>query len=181
MTPVPKNSPWGTPQTCDLIAPGIWFVSTPSHGGYKLDPVRNAKVPEAARRRGGWYEEDCEWVIVALVFPEVFSAVARMRALPIAKNWMPDEYTVITGKTVTTEESQKLRRREFERESHDKFVVRAAWGDWEPRVPKGMVGVLARRASTGEEAHFLVDAIEYANRKFDFVIDEARHTRETPP
>lgn len=180
MTSAPKTSPWGKPQTCTLIAPGIWSVTTASHGGLKLDTVRNAKMPAEARRRGGWYEEDCEWALAVLVHPDAFidSQFARQRAEAIAKHWLPDAYTAITGKPVSLEESPVLQRRKFDQENFTNFVVRAAVGHWAQGVPKGMIRAWARRASTGEEASFLVPEAEYAARKFDFVIDEARHTRE---
>ena len=29
----PEKSPWGKVQTCDLLCPGVFLVSTASHGG----------------------------------------------------------------------------------------------------------------------------------------------------
>lgn len=29
----PVKSPWGKVQTCDLLCPGVFLVSTASHGG----------------------------------------------------------------------------------------------------------------------------------------------------
>ena len=75
------NTPWGPPQTVEVIAHGIFSVSTASHGGFYLDPDRNAEVPDYFKastfnRLGdsGWYEEDCDWCIPALVFPDEFAA-----------------------------------------------------------------------------------------------------------
>lgn len=179
MSTAPKNTPWGKPQTCTLLAEGIWTISTASHGGLKLDRERNAKIPASARRPSGWYEEDCDWSIVALVFPDPFTAEQRKHAEKTAKDWRPEAYTAITGKTVAIEESFMLRRAAFERETHDKFVVRAAFGG--RGVGPGTIRVLARRASTGEEATFLVDTAEYTVGELSFVIDEARHAREDNP
>ena len=67
----PKRSPWGTVDGCYEVAPGVLSVSTPSHGGLKLSRSRNAAMPESVRRKGGWYEEDCEWSLVALVHSDV--------------------------------------------------------------------------------------------------------------
>lgn len=173
MTRAPKMSPWGKPVSCDPLAPGVWWVITSGHGGVKLDPVRNKKIPEAARRRGGWYEEDTAWSIAALVHPEAFPSQDQQRASSVAKNWHPDEYTAITGRAVSLEESHVLRRRAFEQETFEKFVVRSAVG-----IKGGLVRVFARRASTREEAIFLVDGQEYDARQGDFVIDEDRHPRE---
>jgi hypothetical protein len=175
MSNAPKNTPWGKPQTCDLLAEGIWSITTSSHGGIKLDRDRNAKVPEGARRPSGWYEEDCDWVIVALVYPDLYSEQSRKRAKDIAKNYLPAEYTAITGETLTAEDSVKLRREAFDRANFEKFVARAAWG-----LPDKMVRVLARRASTGEEAYFVVPAADYGNKP-GFVIDETKHLKEETP
>ena len=70
------NSPWGAIQTCRTIAPGIISVTTASHGGLHVAPDLLAKMPEAMRStpysRGGWFEEDCDWALVAVSFPEAF-------------------------------------------------------------------------------------------------------------
>ena len=65
-----KSSPWGRIQNAYTVADGIFLVSTAGHGGAKLDRKRNAQVPKPWRSKGGWYEEDCDWAIVALTFPE---------------------------------------------------------------------------------------------------------------
>lgn len=58
-----KQTPWGPAQTADVIAPGIVFYTTASHGGYHLSPERNALIPLAVRRKTfcklgmkGWYD-----------------------------------------------------------------------------------------------------------------------------
>ena len=55
------RTPWGDAQDVIDVAEGIKWVSTASHGGYKLDRKRNAQVNEVWRQAGGWYEEDCDW------------------------------------------------------------------------------------------------------------------------
>lgn len=172
----PKRSPWGPVDHFREFAPGMANVGTPGHGGIKLDRARNAKMPEAVRRPGGWYEEDCEWSLVALVFPEAFSEKEREHASSTAKNYFPEEYTAVTGKSVAVEESYLLRKRAFEAETRTKFVTRSACGDWADWVPKGMVGVIARRASDDAERTYLVPANEYQDRNGNpFVVDELRH------
>lgn len=81
------STPWGIADAEEQIAPGIMFYETPSHGGYFLDMIANAKVPlswqEASfNRQGlrGWYEEDCDSVLVVLTFPAAFSAAMVARA-----------------------------------------------------------------------------------------------------
>lgn len=66
------NTPWGKSQTKKVIAPGITFYSTASHGGYKVNKAQRDKMPAHLINSDGWYEEDCEWCKVALAFPEYF-------------------------------------------------------------------------------------------------------------
>ena len=71
------ETPWGVAQTVTVIADGIESVSTSSHGGIRLSAERQAQMPERfvglnKYGRGCWYEEDCEWALVAVAFPEHF-------------------------------------------------------------------------------------------------------------
>jgi hypothetical protein len=73
------STPWGTPDRVEQVAEGIVFVSTMSHGGFYLSADRNAKVSLAWRRGSfngramdGWYEEDSDYALVVLSFPELF-------------------------------------------------------------------------------------------------------------
>lgn len=79
--PRPTYSPWGHNPDVTKVANGIWSVDTPSHGGYYLSPERVAAMPEgwASRSfngngRHGWFEEDVDWSMVALAFPEDWKA-----------------------------------------------------------------------------------------------------------
>lgn len=82
----PTSSPWGGVQGGDELAPGIWMVHTAGHGGIKLSAERNRLVPDYMRAEGGWYEEDCDWAIVAVVFPEPFQKLRPWQE-PGAKTW----------------------------------------------------------------------------------------------
>ena len=53
-------TPWGRADATEVLAPGIEFAGTPSHGGVKLSDERLAAMPADQRTRDGWYEEDCE-------------------------------------------------------------------------------------------------------------------------
>lgn len=66
------RTPWGQSDGQRTYAPGIVFYETPSHGGFKLDEERNAKVPDKYRRKNGWYEEDWEYLKVVTTFPDLF-------------------------------------------------------------------------------------------------------------
>ena len=66
----PEASPWGAVQVCDTLCPGVFMVSTSSHGGVMVAKDMAAALSPAARkcalRRGGYlcYEEDCDENIV---------------------------------------------------------------------------------------------------------------------
>ena len=66
------STPWGPSQGSNKIATGIMFYHTARHGGVHLSPKRNAQVPDYMRAADGWYEEDCEWAIAAVVFMDEF-------------------------------------------------------------------------------------------------------------
>lgn len=64
-------SPWGliTEEEADPAIPGITRIETASHGGYRLTAERQAQMPEHLKMPDGFYEEDCDWALVALAFP----------------------------------------------------------------------------------------------------------------
>ena len=72
-------TPWGL---ADYEKPmgesGIIAVSTSSHGGYYVPPELYNAMPEPLRFNpyggGTWFEEDCEWALVALAYPQHFEA-----------------------------------------------------------------------------------------------------------
>ena len=75
------QTPWGRSEHARVIAEGIVFHSTASHGGFKLSAGRLAEMPGALRRislesklhgPGGWFEEDCEAAAVVFGFPQLF-------------------------------------------------------------------------------------------------------------
>jgi hypothetical protein len=87
------STPWGMSQTVEQIAPGILWYSTASHGGYHLSASRLAAMPEPYKSWGpwagkGWYEEDCDWCVVALAFPEFFTPEDGIAALRTFTQWI---------------------------------------------------------------------------------------------
>lgn len=84
--PKTKYSPWGAIQHEQEIQEGIQFISTARHGGYKLDRKQNAKIPDQFRRKGGWYEEDCEAAI------PMYFLLNKQNVLQSIKRWYPYEY-----------------------------------------------------------------------------------------
>ena len=66
----PENSPWGKVQTCDVLCPGVFLVSTASHGGTLVSQEVSAMLSPAARKcgfkQGGYlcFEEDSQESVV---------------------------------------------------------------------------------------------------------------------
>lgn len=176
-----KKSPWGQIQNAENVGAGIDFVSTASHGGFKLDSKRNAQIPELFRNKNGWYEEDCEAAFVVMFFPDIFNDEQVNKAHRSVKNWYPERYEKHFGVVIPLEESCEKMSVAFDEHNFGNFVVRSAWGDWHDNVPKGMVGVYAKCQKTGEEKYFLVGGEEYkARNSFGFVIDLERHQEVDP-
>lgn len=85
-----RGSPWGAIEECREIYPGLYFVATQSHGGIYVDDLRFAMIPDYIAKasflsRGRdkpsqWYEEDCDWALLALVFPGAFAAPMQEHA-----------------------------------------------------------------------------------------------------
>lgn len=57
------SSPWGKVQDSEMLTPFLGNVSTAGHGGLKVSPEYNKKIPSIFRKQNGWYEEDCAWAI----------------------------------------------------------------------------------------------------------------------
>lgn len=68
-----SSTPWGPAQQASVLAPGIVAVSTASHGGIWLSSERQVHIPAGIRPINGrsWYEEDCEWALVFVLFDDV--------------------------------------------------------------------------------------------------------------
>jgi hypothetical protein len=180
------RTPWGTADSSQQITKGIMFYTTPSHGGYHLSPAMNAKVHEAWRDAKGWYEEDCEWSIVALTFPEHFSADNLAHAKATAKGCYPHAYKTVTGEDVKLEESHVLREEADAVKHAESWIAVCAMGSWHAKVPSGKVGVIAAkggRDSTGrlprEQRCFLVAKEAYDAREhwcsLGFIVNPAEH------
>ncbi|MHB8565317.1 MAG: DUF7007 domain-containing protein, partial [Acidiferrobacteraceae bacterium] len=101
---MPKMTPWGPSQKQEKKADGIVSHSTASHGGYCLSAQRQAEMPEYLRlgheNETGWYEEDCDWCLVAVAFPQFFSQEEQVAALTTLRNWRPETYERHTGVTL---------------------------------------------------------------------------------
>ena len=109
-----KRSPWGQIDNQYLIAEGILSVSTPSHGGLKLSADRQKQMPDFMRSDDGWYEEDCEWAKVFVVFQAdiltygeeyAVKAILSGQHIQCLKNWYPDAFEKFYDTVLTPGES----------------------------------------------------------------------------
>lgn len=175
------KTPWGPSQGSTKYADGIEFHTTARHGGFKLDRARNAQVHEAWRRKGGWYEEDCEAAIVIFTFSSVF--IARSKGAMVEGveasliNWYPDQYEAVTGRTIPPGTSYVRERDNFAKlHANDWVVISAAR---EGAMVRGIATQGGKRGEYGNtipHRTFLIPSDEYAKRsEHGFVIDLARH------
>lgn len=92
-TELPPITPWGAIHTKDETVEGLVFISTASHGGYYVTPelwaILLAKFPGFIPFAGeGWLEEDVDWSMVPLAFPELFGDEVIRDAVTTAKGWI---------------------------------------------------------------------------------------------
>jgi hypothetical protein len=89
------------------MAPGIVSYSTASHGGIHLSDERVAEMPQALQDfvpfggpqpgPGRWFEEDCDWSVVALAFPQFFTEDDVKQAHATLKGYRPEVYREFVG------------------------------------------------------------------------------------
>ena len=186
------SSPWGAIQDVSTILPGMWWVSTASHGGIKLSLERQQQIPATLRRPGrdsgkSWYEEDCEWAVPYCVFEDELKEAGRGIDAKLWKDemhrktlrtWYPDQYEKFYGVTLKPGESFLRDEEVFYKEHAEDWIVVCAWGDWYKDTPRGYVRVAARKGGRHgdtdetEERLFYVKEETYSSRgKLSHVID----------
>ena len=88
-----RTSPWGVVDHQCEHAPGIDFVSTPSHGGYHLSEERQRGLLDVFGFWQGdpeWLEEDCDAVLVYLAWPDLATdeqCAAAVESVRITAGW----------------------------------------------------------------------------------------------
>lgn len=167
-------TPWEWSQGAEVYAEGVVFHSTAGHGGFNLDDTRNATMPAILRIESGWYEEDCDWALVAFGFPELFTAYERRIAEKTLRDTFPERWEAIHGRALAPGESFMNDRRLFEvAHAQDWIVVSAIRSDVRPGFVECIATLGGDRA--GSRRCYLVPAGEYRCEPHGFVIDEARH------
>jgi len=67
-----KSTPWGPSQHEEILADGIIFYSTASHGGIWLSAKRQKQLNYSDNwlKSPTWWEEDCDWAIPFAFFAD---------------------------------------------------------------------------------------------------------------
>lgn len=190
----PMNPPtatlWGHPQDRIECLPGIWWVSTSSHGGYCVSSEREAAIP-AHLNQGIYYEEDCDWALLHLAFPELNEAHSkdtdeiRKSVEKTVRDWHPTAYEKHFGRKLKPGESYINDQRQLQHQNRNRWVVVSAFGSWHKNCPEGMVLVCAtlggKRTHGLEERWYLIPEKEYDDRTGSFVVVCRKHKRVDAP
>lgn len=182
-TRISASTPWGGSQPATIYAEGVAAHVTAGHGGFHLSAERNAEVHPLLRKDIPWYEEDCEWAIVAISFPELFTAYERSLAEKTVRNTWPEAWENIRGCPLAEGESWAKDQRAFDQRHAADFVVMSTIGSDQHAGMTEVVAVVGGDWSRDAgERRFLVPSDEYAGRgPFGFVIDLARHAEYDGP
>jgi hypothetical protein len=176
------STPWGASQSATVYADGIVSHTTAGHGGFQLCSARNARIHPTLRADGGWYEEDAAWAVVALTFPDLFTAYERKCADQTIRDSWPDAWEAISGRFLAPGESYEKDARAFARKhAGDWIVISALRSNHHPGKTEVIATIGGRRGERVPERRFLVPSDEYATGRFGFVIDEARHAAYDGP
>ena len=182
-TPAPVHTLWDAPQTAEQRLPGVWSVTTASHGGFVLSDERQAAMPEALRGDGNSYEQDVNWSLVILGFEAGFKAasdplfdIARDLAHQTARHWLPHRYSDFTGQVLEPSESHVLKKIALYEAAIGEIGVRAAWGDWADWVPSGKVGLTGQRITGCDHLGFAT----YDGPDFKGLCDAAHYNSGRP-
>jgi hypothetical protein len=181
--PAPVHTLWDTPDMATQRLPGVWWVTTPSHGGFVLSDERQAAMPEALRLDSIYYEEDVNWSLVVIGFEAEFAKVKdqtfdieRDLAHQTARHWRPSQYGAFTGEVITPSDSYVLKKVEILEASIGEIGVRSASGDWADWVPKGKVGVTGQRIAGCDHLVF----VRYEGPDFTGLCDAVRYDSTRP-
>ena len=174
----PIETPWGAPYDAEQILPGLWRVSTASHGGLLVSEARHDAMPASLRLEGRAFEEDIDWSLAILAFEAEYRVLGReLATLDIAlahdtaRVWHSERYGAFTGTPVSPSESHVLRTRAAYQALIGEIVVVSAYGDWADWVPTGKTGIIGREVAgvdhlgharfAGADQRALVDAEAY--------------------
>ncbi|WP_338611046.1 hypothetical protein V6617_18600 (plasmid) [Pelagibacterium nitratireducens] len=170
------NISLGSSQGATVFAEGVVCHSTARHGGLHLAADRNVKVDRRLRRPGGWYEEEPEWVIVALTFRHLFTSFERRSAEQTVKDSWSDAWEAIFGTVRWPGQSHEKDRRAFHaRHAGDWIVISAIRSEQRDGYVEVVATLGGRRGPEAEKRRFFVPSAEYEIGRIGFLADPVRH------
>lgn len=176
------HTPWGLSQGATIYAEGVVFHSTASHGGFHLSAERNRVVHKMLRVRGGFYEEDEAWAIIAITYPHLFTGFEKRCAEKTVKDSYPDAWEAVTGTVLQPGESRKKDQLAFFEQHVDDWVVASAIrSDQHPGFAEVIATQGGRHGIEVERRRFLIPSGEYKIGRFGFVVDLGRHSVYSGP
>lgn len=102
------HSPWGKIDNTEKTnVRGVTFVSTVSHGGYRVTRLASLAMHPALFDLGIdygpdylWFEEDCNYVAVLLTWPSIVAtdlpaSVVRATYLKSLRHWNPEAFKAL--------------------------------------------------------------------------------------
>lgn len=124
----PQQSPWGTCDHIEVLAPGMVRVHTAGHGGIHLDQWRIKALPPAFKRVAqAWYEEDSACSIPMVAFHREFSEHQVKGAISTLRNWYPDLYEDHFNITIPQGMSYQKDKRIFAQRHTNSLMGASAW------------------------------------------------------
>lgn len=115
--------------------PGVVEVSTPSHGGFRLDETAAAAMHPALRDVGAeeygylWFEEDCACIAVYLAFPQLWKhnpKISEDYLRAQLARWYPAQFEAFASRPLQPGESPVRDREAWDRENAGKWAVYSA-------------------------------------------------------
>ena len=99
---IPRYSPWGKVDICNMLCAGVFSISTPSHGGIMVRTERAKEIFSAAAlkcafRDNGYFcfEEDCA---APVALRELMDR--GLYQAPVNEHWEPGEYNEIINGSI---------------------------------------------------------------------------------
>jgi len=103
------DTPWGALHAVKDYGSGIKQYTTASHGGFHVPADMRVQMPAALQSHRcfnnytGWYEEDCDWAVVALAFPDLFTPQNVMYAIETVVGWSAEYFGAVRAWLKTAE------------------------------------------------------------------------------
>ena len=174
---LPRHTPWGDIHDQREHAPGIVNVSTAGHGGFWLSAERLAEFravfPDFDPYAGEpWFEEDEDWAVVVLAFPDMFddeSTWTAVEAVPVARRISQSLYSDGANRWIPVESwlaNTMVGRAAVDRAKRFKATVATMWqhGSMGSTDTPGKWWVLFTRV--GDKAQRAVTMPSYPMKRF---------------